>query len=147
MPKGESGKGGSDKLQIKSAPDKHKTFDELMGVEYSGYKGQAAIDKLMEEKQGHIKDAFYHPEIGGVDLFWGDETAGLCHIVIERKNQGLSGLKFVKTLPDVIENGRAFEGKDSDRVNIAYKGKIAVIVLELRGTETTALLSAFHTKK
>ena len=33
-------------------------FDKLMGIEYVGVKGQAAIDKLITEKQGYIKKHF-----------------------------------------------------------------------------------------
>ena len=80
-------------------------------------------------------------------MFWGDETAGLCHIINERGKRGLSGLKFVDGLLDVIEKGMPFEGKDPERFNIAYRGRVAVIAFELRGNETTALLTAFLTKK
>ena len=120
---------------------------ELMGIEYSGISGQAAIDKLLKEKQGHVKDAFYRDDIGGIDIYWGDEKSGICHIIKERKDRGMSGKKFVDDLTDVIEKGKSFQGKESDRMNIAYKGKVAVITFELYNTEVTALLTAFHTKK
>jgi hypothetical protein len=45
------------------------------------------------------------------------------------------------------QKGTAFPGKNPERLNVAYKGKVAVIAFELRGSETTALLTAFHTKK
>ena len=122
-------------------------FDKLMGKEFTGVKGQSAIDKLLSEKQGHVKEAFYRDDVGGIDLFWGDDSAGLCHILKEREKRGISGKKFIEGLADVIEKGVAFSGKDSNRLNVAYKGKVAVIAFELRGTETTALLTAFHTKK
>ena len=122
-------------------------YDSLIGKEYTGVKGQAAIDKLISEKQGHVKEAFYRDDIGEIDLFWGDSSAGLCHIIEEREKRGISGIKFTDGLSDVIERGVAFDGRDPDRLNIAYRGKVAVIAFELRDTETTALLTAFHTKK
>jgi len=135
----ESGKFGT--TQEESA------YDRLIGKEYTGVRGQAAIDKLISEKQGHVKEAFYRDDIGEIDLIWGDSTVGLCHIIKEREARGISGKKFTDGLSDVIEKGVAFPGKDPDRLNIAYKGKVAVITFDLRDTETTALLTAFHTKK
>lgn len=46
-------------------------LDNLLGKEYVGVKGQAAIDKLMQEKQGHVKGAFHREDIGDIDLLWG----------------------------------------------------------------------------
>ena len=126
---------------------KKYSYEDHMGEEYTGVTGQAAIDKLLEEKQGHVKDAFYREDIGGIDLFWGDDTAGLCHIIKEREKRGISGQKFVNGLSDVIEKGTSFSGKDPEKLNVAFKGKVGVITFELRKIETTALLTAFHTKK
>jgi len=124
-----------------------KSFEDLIGLEFTGVKGQDAIEKLLEEKQGHVKEAFYREEIGWIDIFWGDKTAGLCHIIAGRNKRGTNGRKFAIELGDVIKNGIEFAGKDVNRFNIAYKGKVAVIAFELRGVETTALLTAFLTKK
>ena len=133
--------------ELEAGGSSTEAFNNLMGTEYAGVKGDAAVDKLLTEKQGHVKEAFYREDVGGVDLFWGDETAGLCHIMKERESRGSSGRKFAESLSDVVEKGVAFSGKDSNRLNIAYKGSVAVIAFELRGTETTALLTAFRTKK
>jgi len=121
-------------------------FDALMGKEYTGVKGQAAVDKLTEEKQGHVKDAFYRDDIGEIVLFWGDDNAGLCHIIKNRSKSGISGKKFADALSKIIDNGKTFPGRSSNKLNIAYKGKVAVIAFELKGIETTALLTAFQTK-
>ena len=130
-----------------SNKEKKASYDDLMGTEYTGVKGVAAIDKLLFEKEGHVKDAFYSDDIGNVDLYWGDDSSGLCHIIKEREKRGIDGQKFARDLPNVIEKGKAFQSKEPDRINIAYKGKVAVITFELHGIETTALLTAFHTKK
>ena len=50
-----------------------KTYFDLIGEEYVGIKGQAAVDKLMAEKQGHIKDAFYRED--RVSIFHGKKIA------------------------------------------------------------------------
>jgi hypothetical protein len=119
-----------------------------MGRECRGTKGQAAVDLLAREKQGHVKAAFYRDDIGEIDLFWGDERSGLSHIITRRKEEGNNPAVFLKNIADVIERGQAFSNnKYPDRISIAYKGKVAIIALELRGTVTTALLTAFDTKK
>jgi hypothetical protein len=120
-------------------------LSKLMGQEYVGYKGADAIDKLMQEKQGHVKNAFYHPDIGNIDLFWGDESAGLCHIIKRRKENGLNVTKFLADLPHAIEYGKVGENEDSpsDRVNIFYKNTVVVIAYELRGDDAQAVLTAY----
>jgi len=131
-------------IEIKNAT---RAFIELMGREFTDIKGRVAIDKLLEEKQGHVKDAFYREDIGGIDIYWGDERSGLCHILMERDKRKTSGKKFVRRLPDVIERGDTFPNVDFNRLNISYRGKVAIISFELYETETTALLTAFYTKK
>ena len=123
-----------------------KSFDTLMGKEYTGVKGQAAIDKLMQEKQGHVKDAFYHPEIGYIDIFWGDETAGLCHIIGQRRMRDINTTKFISEIGQTIERGKVGPDRNyPERENIFYKNNVVVITYELRGEETTAVLTAFRT--
>ena len=39
---------------------------DILGKEYTGVKGQAAVDLLMKEKQGYVKDAFMRKDIGGI---------------------------------------------------------------------------------
>ncbi|MCL1832611.1 MAG: hypothetical protein FWG45_06875 [Oscillospiraceae bacterium] len=123
---------------LKSKPT---SFDDLIGVEYTGFKGLSAIDKLLEEKQGHVKEAFYRDDVGWIDIFWGDKTAGLCHVVSKRDK------KFARSVSAILENGVSFKNDSPNKLNIAYKGRLAVITFDLRGTETTALLTAYFTQK
>jgi hypothetical protein len=123
------------------------SFDNLMGKEFKGVKGQAAVDLLLKEKQGHVKAAFYRDDIGEIDLFWGDGRSGLSHIVKRRKEEGANPAVFLKNIANVIEKGQMFgNNKYPDRINLAYKGKVAIIAFDLRETETTALLTAFDVK-
>ena len=80
-----------------SAGNSPQDITKLMGPEYKNLKGQQAIDKLLQEKQGHVKGAFYRKEIGSIDLLWGktdDEDGrgfGLAHIIERRNEQGFDG--------------------------------------------------------
>ncbi|EPA2434601.1 DEAD/DEAH box helicase family protein [Campylobacter upsaliensis] len=119
-----------------------KELDEF-GVNFEGFKGKEAVDKLLSEKRGQVKGAFYKEGLGEIDLVWGDSKKGLSHILERRKEdfikQGLDenealerALEFVKKIPQIIEQGevkvgvnRAFVDTKDDRALIAldYKGK------------------------
>lgn len=104
-----------DTVHNNNAPKKQKkepkTKDEFFGVEYKGFKGKDAIDKLLKEKQGHVKGAFHRKEVGDIDLPWGDENGGIEHVIKRRdamlaKGAGnISGIEMVKKIPDIIVNG------------------------------------------
>jgi len=103
----------------------------------------------MQEKQGHVKGAFNNPEIGDIDLFWGDESAGLCHILNERSLQNISMSKFLSELPVAIKKGRVGENRNhpGTRENIYYKNSVIVVSYELRGHETQAVHTAYRVTK
>ena len=127
---------------------KASAYDGLMGNEYTGVKGKDAIDKLLEEKQGHVKGAFYRDDIGEIDIFWGDDTAGLCHIINQRRKDHMDVKKLLRDLPSIISRGTLGSNSNSpNRENIFFGDKVIVITYELRGAETTAVLTAFSTKK
>lgn len=111
----------------KRSQNKGKTKEEFFGEEFKGVKGAAAIDKLLQEKRGHVKNAFERPEIGGIDLVWGDENGGLLHTIQKRnklftKGVGtISGLEMVHKIPEIVENGK-FNQDDKGRLNIDYQG-------------------------
>ncbi len=51
--------------------------------EFSG-KPKEAIAKLMDEKRGYVPEAFYHPEIGHIDLVWAIRITALLIFSITR---------------------------------------------------------------
>ena len=116
----------------------------LYGIEYVGITGINAIRKLLKEKQGHVKKAFYRKDIGYIDLFWGDSSAGLSHIVSQRRKDNMDVQQLLKDLPIVIKRGSlGVNANSTDRENIFYKDKVIVITHELRGESVTAILTAF----
>jgi hypothetical protein len=62
-------------------------FQKFLGVEFKGYKGQNAVNKLQQEKRGYIVKAFYRNDIGDIALIWGDDKAGLAHILKDALNR------------------------------------------------------------
>ena len=119
---------------------------ELMGKEFKGYKGQDAIEKLMQEKQGHIKGAFHRSDIGDIDLWWGNERLGLCHIAIQREKQGIVVKEFLDNLGEAVELGSVRKVKDNGDYEILYKGKMVIIAKSYRGNKITYVLTACKTR-
>ncbi len=124
-------------------------LNEVLGEEYKGYKGQEAIDKLMKEKRGHVKGAFTRKDIGDIDLIWGNENMGLCHIIKRRKeeNSNMDIDKFLSNLTEVIEQGRFLKINDKARFEFGYNKKIVVIEPKDVNGKTTFLLTAFKRSK
>ena len=95
------------------------TKEQFFGVEYKGVKGKAAIDKLLQEKQGHVKAAFYRKEVGDIDLVWGHEFSGLKHVIILRDEQKatgegkMSGLEMANKIPEIIDKGQFIVDNDN----------------------------------
>jgi len=98
----------------------------------------------LKEKQGHVKSAFYRNDIGFIDIFWGDGTAGLSHIINQRRKDKINIKQLLVDLPTVISRGTLGENANSpDRENIYYKDIVIVITHELRGEKVVAVLTAF----
>lgn len=122
---------------------KPKELDELLGEEFKNVKGQAAIDKLLKEKRGHIKGAFHRDDIGDIDLLWGDDTLGLQHIIMRREEQGINVTQFLQDISDVVEKGYFKKKNDRGNFEFWYDGKLAVIAPEYHSNKITYLLTAY----
>lgn len=131
------------------AEGKSPSIDELLGEEFKGYKGQQAVDKLMKEKRGHVKGAFHRDDIGDIDLLWGNDSLGLQHILMRRKEQGIDGKDFVSDLANVVQHGAFRKKNDRGNFEFFHKGKVAVVSPQLWGNKITFLVTAFktHSKK
>ncbi|EMO1679270.1 hypothetical protein WCX37_001092 [Campylobacter upsaliensis] len=102
-----------------------KPLKDEFGVNFEGFKGKEAIEKLLEEKRGQVRGAFYKEGLGDIDLVWGEITDfekhkgyGLAHILDKRKSefveQGASeseaaqkAAEFAKNeINNIMENGK-----------------------------------------
>lgn len=120
----------------------------LLGREYKGYKGQAAVDKLMQERKGHVKGAFHRDDIGDIDLLWGNESMGLQHILQRREAQGIDSLSFIQDIAEVTEKGVFHKKNDRGNFEFWHKGKMVVVAPEFHGNKLTFVLTAYkRTKK
>jgi len=144
------------KIPIMSGENQNEAFEEhtkgqlsqdvqkLLGEEFTGVKGQDAINKIYKEQKGHVKNAFYRDVIGNISVFWGDSKCGLKHIIEHRKDRNIDPKEFLKGLGKVIERGSIdTTRKDSNRWILKYKGKKAIISKELRNDKFICVLTAF----
>jgi hypothetical protein len=119
---------------------------ELLGEKFEGFKGQAAIDKLLKEERGYIMSAFYREDIGDIALIWGDETVGLAHIIKRRLTDRYDINEFFSTLGEAIEKGNIAPSYEN-RFKIRYERKLIIIAPEIRGNNLTFVMTAHKTDK
>jgi hypothetical protein len=123
-----------------------KEYEKLLGEEFKGYKGQAAIDKLMTEKRGHIKGAFHRRDLGAIDLIYGNDDLGLQHIIKRRTEQGADITQLLGEIADTVEKGTLRKQNNRGNFEILYDGKMAIVSPELLGNKVTFLLTAYNTR-
>lgn len=121
-------------------------IDALYGEEFTGYKGQAAVDKLLKEKHGHVKAAFHREDMGDIDLLWGNDYLGLQHIIKHREEQGINAIEFMKDLAEVVEKGKFYKMGNNGTFEFWYNGKSVVISPEYHKHKVTYLLTAYKKK-
>lgn len=127
---------------------KHKNeLTTLLGEEFKGYKGQDAVNKLLQEKRGHVKGAFHREDMGDIDLFWGSDTVGLKHILQRREEQGINADEFVSNLAEVVERGEFYQKNNNGNFEYWYKGNMVVIAPEYHGNKITFVLTAFKRRR
>ncbi|EGL3838206.1 hypothetical protein IQ297_000085 [Campylobacter upsaliensis] len=103
-----------------------KPLKDEFGVNFEGFKGKEAIEKLLEEQRGQVKGAFYKEGLGEIDLVWGEITDlekhkgyGLAHILDKRKSE------FVEQGASQSEAAqKAAEFAKNEISNIMQNGKI-----------------------
>ncbi|EOC5006761.1 PBECR2 nuclease fold domain-containing protein, partial [Campylobacter upsaliensis] len=103
-----------------------KPLKDEFGVNFEGFKGKEAIEKLLEEQRGQVRGAFYKEGLGEIDLVWGEITDlekhkgyGLAHILDKRKSE------FVEQGASQSEAAqKAAEFAKNEISNIMQNGKI-----------------------
>ncbi|EAL3915235.1 hypothetical protein A0Y86_08555, partial [Campylobacter upsaliensis] len=111
-------------------------------VNFEGFKGKEAIEKLLEEQRGQVKGAFYKEGLGEIDLVWGDKNYGLEHILEQRTKQWgeEKALKFISHLNENIEKGQIVEVQKG---RAAIKTDLTTIILDKK-ENNNFVLTAFR---
>lgn len=137
------------KIEYENPVATEEEINALYGKEFKGYKGQDAINKILQEKQGHVKGAFHRNDTGPIDILWGNNDLGLQHIVNRRTEQGIDLNSFISEIGECIEKGNFRKINNRGNFEFIYNKKIVVIAPEYHDKKITYLLTAFktHSKK
>ena len=115
----------------------------VFGDIYDQFKGKAkeAIKFLLGKKSGETVDVLRHKDVdGGISLVWGDEKAGLAHIIGKHP-------ELVENPQEVLD-GMSVSSQSDNRIVLESDTHKAVIS-KMKGSEPTAnwLLTAYEKKK
>ena len=106
------------------------------------HNAAAAIEKLKELNTGEAVSALYHPEVGDIDLVWGQEG--------NSKSNGYGLAKIVKYHPEVLEDLQGILSdmkvveRSENRINLESEKYRAAVRLEWDGKAKKWLLTAFE---
>ncbi|HEC1582141.1 TPA: Eco57I restriction-modification methylase domain-containing protein [Campylobacter upsaliensis] len=115
-----------------------KPLDEF-GVNFEGFKGKEAVDKLLSEKRGQVKGAFYKEGLGEIDLVWGDENFGLRHIL---NKHGDEFEDIAAELSEAMEKG-VLKKQNEVRSRIEFKDFVIGLSGEFKGEKRAFIITAF----
>jgi len=121
-------------------------FEEF-GPRFDGLKGKAAIDKLLETKQGFVPNAFERHDLGGIHLIWGDDDKGLKHIIKRRQETKQDINRLFQNLADVIETGLLTYNPRTGRFEINKNDHIAIVSPTYKNNRFQFVLTAFEIRK
>ncbi|EAK0996928.1 hypothetical protein A0249_00610 [Campylobacter upsaliensis] len=120
-----------------------KPLKDEFGVNFEGFKGKEAVEKLLEEQRGQVKGAFYKEGLGEIDLVWGDENFGLRHIL---NKHGGEFKNLARELSEAVENGKIVKD-DKGRLRLEYENKIVGIKDNWKGEKTAHWVVTAYVKK
>ncbi|EBD1777526.1 DUF3519 domain-containing protein [Campylobacter jejuni] len=128
--------------QIREAK-REEELKEDFGINFEGFKGKEAVLKLLEEKGGQVKGAFYKEGLGEIDLVWGDDSFGLKHIL---NKHGGEFENLARELSEAVENGKIVKD-DKGRLRLEYENKIVGIKDNWKGEKTNHWVVTAYVKK
>lgn len=139
---------GTGSLGAAECSDFGPVFHEFKG------KPKAAILHLMKVQNGEVPGAFYHSEIGEIDLVWGENDTknkgyGLKHIMEKHQREFESwGLKIEDVLPVIIQSGKInYRESDKNHKIIEHNVFRGVIRLDWNGKRKKFIICAYEKKK
>lgn len=102
---------------------------------YTQFKGKVkeGIDFLSRVRSGALQGVWHRNGIGDIDLVWGNDGGGLCHILKKHINDKdfKNKADFVNRLNDIINNGNV-DFDNGDKVVLKKNGYIVTIRKNIR---------------
>lgn len=97
-----------------------------------------ARDKLMADKSGVVEAALFHPEIGAIDVRWGNKKGGLAHIADKHAD-------VLDDLPEILDGMSIDTARSTEnRLHLESPDHVAKVRLDYDGERQRWLLTAFR---
>ena len=114
-------------------PIGHSTF----GSVYNQFKGKVlqAVKFLLNHESGDLLGVFHRNDVGDIDMVWGDEGGGLCHILNKHINdKDFPTVKdLVSRIEDIINKGEVDERhSNADKLVLVKDGYLVTIRRNVR---------------
>ncbi len=113
-------------MELKSPTIKAK------GSVYNQFKGKVlqAVNFLVNHESGDLLGVFHRNNVGDIDMVWGDEGGGLCHILNKHINdKDFPTVKdLVSRIEDIINKGEVDERhSNADKLVLVKDGYLVTI--------------------
>ena len=107
------------------------------GSVYNQFKGKVlqAVNFLVNHESGDLLGVFHRNDIGDIDMVWGDEGGGLCHILNKHINdKDFPSVKdLVSRIEDIINKGKVDKRhSNADKLVLVKDGYLVTIRRNVR---------------
>ncbi|MCL1606696.1 MULTISPECIES: LPD38 domain-containing protein [Mediterranea] len=122
----------------KNKPNEPKPIGRsIFGNVYNQFKGKVlqAVKFLVNHESGDLLGVFHRNDIGDIDMVWGDEGGGLCHILNKHVNdKDFPSVKdLVSRIEDIINKGEIDERhSNTDKLVLVKDGYLVTIRRNVR---------------
>lgn len=107
----------------------------FFGNVYNQFKGNVmhAVKFLAKHESGDLLGVFHRKDVGDIDMVWGDEGGGLCHILNKHINdKDFPTVKeLVSRIEDIVNNG-VVDFSDGDKIVLKKDGYVVTIRRNIR---------------
>lgn len=127
--------------ETKFSDGKHKGNEpkpigrSTFGSVYNQFKGKVlqAVKFLVNHESGDLLGVFHRKDIGDIDMVWGDDGGGLCHILNKHINdKDFPTVKdLVSRIEDIVNNGKV-DFSNGDKMVLKKDGYVVTIRRNVR---------------
>lgn len=120
-------------------------FGPVIDIEAHGKDWNSVSARLKKMEAGEARGALDHPDIGDIDVVWGnydpvaDKGFGLKKIIDKHP-------EMMSKLPEIVRESRIYD-QNANRMRLVYGDDISVISLNWKGDQKVWLLTAYEDVK
>ena len=116
------------------------------GPVYTQFEGKPkeAIKHLKKVQNGECVKALYREETGYVDIVWGNDEMGLCHIINEHKDKFKElGFEVEDFIPIVFAFGKFTESKTENKIRLVGEEFMLIVKTKWNDKDKRFVMSTF----